>query len=295
VTKEDLGVLGFILALAVAAWNMFKFWQEGARIRVTMKPGTLGGSALTTMTTLRPDRHPGSTGRNGSRFNVEVALVQVENFGRTAVTIRDTGLDFGRTSPWKVWKRGRHTISLKFLKFEGCETDPKIRLQPYDSVQFLINMNHALYVAQTMGPKTFNVRVSLQVAGKGIVRSPWRDRWHFAKGHPPRLWLDEPFDLAREIYRFLSRTLTPEKSSAAIFLGEISMRLAEHVEHGGETTEEAFESIIESWLESLSLDEKMMTALWARDLVSTLRSPEGGPFDSAAFRDRRTARYGRLI
>lgn len=294
-TKEDLGVLGFFLSLAVAIWNLYKFWQEGARVRVTVKPGVLDDFALATRTALNPKRHPGTTDRNGPRFNIEVALIQVENCGRTAVTIRNAGLDFGRMNPtWKIWRRGRRTLSPRHLKFEGCETDQKVRLQPYDSVQFLINMNHALYAAQAKGAKTLNVRASIEVAGKGIVRSTWRHRWHFRKGHPPRLWLDEPFDLAREIYRFLSRTLTPERSSAIVLLGELSMRLAEHVENGGYTSKEAFDPIIKGWLKDLSVEDQMFTVFWARDLELAFASPEGGPFDKAAFKEERTARYGKL-
>jgi hypothetical protein len=104
------------------------------------------------------------------------------------------------------------------------------------------------------------------------------------------LWLDEPFDLAREIYRYLSRSTSDGDSVLSLLLPEISMTIAEWVESGNEVTQAEIDRCINDCLEKLSVREPLTTAFWAYDLAAELAQPEQGKFDASSFKQRRLAR-----
>ena len=283
-TTDKLAVAAFVLGLVLAAWELMKFWQEGARVRVKMRPGVLEDGALMTMG--HPSSgHPGKINKRGLRFGIEVALIEVENRGRSAVTIKDVALDLGRTNRWKL---GRRTAMFQLLKFDGCETETRIRLEQYDSATFLINMNHALWAVRGDASKPLSVRASARVVGKRTVRSSWLKRWRFAADTPPRIWLDEPFDLAREIYRYLYKSLPESAELARLFLPEIAMKIAEHIESGETLTRQSIEEVLKGALDAFKINEPLTTS-WAYDLVSELEKPNG-PFDASSAQRRRLAR-----
>ncbi len=252
---------------------------------MVMKPGAFDGHRLATFSSLLPDRTPFD--KQGLRFNVEVVLIEVENRGRSAVTIQDISLDLGRV---RWWSTGRRTVSFVPLKFQDCKTERKIRLEPYDSFGYLLNANHALWAIRRDCKGRLAIRASVRVAGKRPARSPWRKRWKFPVGCPPRLWLDEPFDLAREVYRYLYRLAGDEDSLVRLALPELSMRIAELVESGGDASTEQIGRIIEDCLRGFGVKEPIAAKLWSYDLAGELMQKNGGVFDSSQFGRRRLAR-----
>ncbi|MEU4554016.1 hypothetical protein [Micromonospora violae] len=289
-SKEDVGVLGFALTLAVAAWNLWKFRQEGGRVHVVMKPGIFDGTSVATMESLSHKLTPYNFQANALRFNVEVMLIEIENRGRTSVTIRDVGLDLGRVHWWSL---GRQTVSPPFIKFNDCEIERKVRLEPFDTVSFLINANDALWAIRNRSAGKLTIRAAARVAGRRPSRSAWRKRWRFGEGAPPRLWLDEPFDLTREIYRYLYRSASDGGPRAMLSLPRLSMTIAEWVESGRAASMEEIDRLIEH----CSINEPLTTFLWSHHLASELADPKGGPFDSSFFKRRRPANAaaGKLI
>ncbi|MFC7280018.1 hypothetical protein ACFQS1_39180 [Paractinoplanes rhizophilus] len=287
-SKEDLALPAFALSVVVAAWNLLKFKYDGARVRVTLKPGTFDGQALAAMNTYSSNRGPDAIDNRGLRFNIEVALVEIENYGRTAVTLRNVGLDLGRT---RWWRFGCQTITLPYINFDGCEVSNKARLEPYDNVQYLVNASHALRLARERGRgKTINIRATAQVVGRRATRSSWRRRWRLARSAPPRLWPGDGFDLAREIYRLLYSRLPATDSKIALMLPELSMVIAEWIEAGNKATREAIGSIIDDRLKRWSIDEPIVTTFWAHELATEFDRVEACLLDGSSFKRRRLAR-----
>jgi hypothetical protein len=67
----------------------------------------------------------------------EVAIVEVENPGRTAVTCSDIGLDLGRVHWWQRW---RHTVTPSYLPYNDAKTEGTVRLEPFDRAFFIIDI-----------------------------------------------------------------------------------------------------------------------------------------------------------
>jgi len=169
----------------------------------------------------------GNLNRPGLRFNVEVAAAEIENRGRTPVTVQKIALDVGHA---KIPRRKRQTLSFNFLDFEGFETRGKVRLEAHDSVKYILNASHAIWAIRQTTSGAFSIRATAQVTGKRAANSSWWRRWKISEKMPSRLWLDEPFDLALEIYRLLYRFTDGAESSARLVLPERSMAVADWIE-----------------------------------------------------------------
>lgn len=274
-----------VVSLAVAAWNIIQFRREGARVRVEIKPGLFDRNSLVTVDTYSRDRSPGRPSPHPrERFDVEVAVIRVENRGRTPVTVRGPALDLGRV---RWWKPGRHLMTFGFLKFDGHEVKARSRLEPYDDATFLVDMSHALWSIGKDVEGGLTVRASVEVAGMRTKRSSFRRRWRLLAGSGS-LWAGETFDLAREVYRFLAWRARGD-DAATLMLPEIAMRIAEHVEGGGDATAPQLGELVRSTLDAVNGAEPFPVAVWGYELAAEFARP-GGRFDGSSARQRRYAR-----
>jgi hypothetical protein len=280
-----VALAALVVSLAVAAWNVIQFRREGVRVKVKIQPGLFDRNSLVTVDTYCGDRNPDKLSpRPRGRFDVEVAVIRVENRGRTPVTVRGPALDLGRVT-W--WKPGRHVMTFRPLKFGGHRVKPKTRLEPYDDATFLVDMSHALWAIGKDLDGDLALRASVGVAGGRTKRSSFRRRWRLPAGSSS-LWPGETFDLAREVYRFLAWRARGD-DTATLMLPEIAMRIAEHVEGGGEATAQQLDELVKRTLEGVNNARPFAAALWGYDLAAEFARP-GGRFDGSSAHQRRYAR-----
>lgn len=166
--------LALAVSLAVALWTLLQYVLEGGRVRVRMTSGLLGDYSLQRGTTWGK-LATGAEGRGG--WHVEVAVIDVENLGRTAVTISDASLDLGALHWWQPWQRW--TIGPRPLEGHEAVTTRTHRLEPFDSVRFMFQVWPVLAPSLREAPKRpLRMRASVRVAGKRWPRrSPWRKGW----------------------------------------------------------------------------------------------------------------------
>ncbi len=125
------------------------------------------------------------TSQQTSRFDVELAMVVVQNVGRTAVKIRDIAFDLGRAGPLS---RERHTITLNPVPFGAYPTRSQARLEPSAETAFLLDVWPAVQRARKRH-RTVVLRASVHGSGKRFTkrstwaqRSPWAQRWTVLPG-----------------------------------------------------------------------------------------------------------------
>lgn len=119
------------LTLALALWEIVRFvYYEGPRIVVTMNPGIYEPEiSVQQWVARRPESAMGT--RQGTRFSLEVAVVRVENRGRTATTVSAPHFQFKRP-PWqRPFRKPRRLVQYRPLKFDAAHTDVlRTRLEP---------------------------------------------------------------------------------------------------------------------------------------------------------------------
>jgi hypothetical protein len=118
--------------------------------------------------------------KNGWGWPTEVAIIEIENPGREAVTISDISLDFGRMYWWKPWWR-RHSSPHPWPG-HGAVQEPSFRMEPFDRAVVIIDVWDVLqpvdHHAFALPERPFPLRASARVAGRrGRTLSPWRKRW----------------------------------------------------------------------------------------------------------------------
>lgn len=175
------GNVGFVISVILAVWAFAQWRLTGARIWVRMHPGLLGEYTL---------QHSTADWKNladsaNEGWHREVAVIEVENPGRTPVTVSAVGLDFGRVKRWRLW---RHTIVPAYLSYSGNDvtTELKVRLEPFDRAVWIVDPWGQLQPVSTRAGihhRPVRVRATARVAGvRGRVRSPWRKSWKVEVG-----------------------------------------------------------------------------------------------------------------
>jgi hypothetical protein len=91
------------LVLRLAVWELAKYLLEGGRIRVRPRPGGLEEHGLSEAKTWQL-LEKSTEGQGG--WPVEVAILDVENLGRTPVTISNPSLDLAR----RRWQRRKRRV-----------------------------------------------------------------------------------------------------------------------------------------------------------------------------------------
>jgi hypothetical protein len=175
---DPVAITALGLSGVLAVWEFAKRSLDGARLRVRMHAGLYTPYALSKST--KSWANLAEMTKNGWGWPTEVAIIEIENPGREAVTISDISLDLGRMYWWKPWWR-RHAQPYPLSGHAGRQ-EPSFRMEPFDRAIVLIDVWHVLqpvdHHAFALPERPFPLRASVRVAGRrGRTLSPWRKRW----------------------------------------------------------------------------------------------------------------------
>jgi hypothetical protein len=248
VTQVGTAEIALAISIAVALWQFVKYVLEGGRIRLEIRPGVVscGGALLTGpwagWTKLGVER----LGPRG-RYNIEVAVITVANLGRTAVTVSDVGLDFGR-SHW--WTRHRHSISGQPVPFEGlASTSRTARLDPFDERTYLFEVWSLINAAREgRTGKALRVRASVRVAGKRLRRRSSRRRGWRVVEEQDSLIRGHTQTQAETIYRIAWRHLRQD-GGPDVYASVVAAVVEELLEENPKPTKDELTKVVEEGLE----------------------------------------------
>lgn len=161
------------VSLATAGWQLLRYTLEGGRVRVRMLPGLHDDYALVSADSWES---LGKTSEERGGWTVEVAILEIENKGRTAVTVSNPSMDLGRTN---LRRFDRHTIIPQPVKSGAASVERAVRLDPFDSAFFVFDVWQVLAaIGPELRSRPLRLRGSIRVAGKRFVkRSRWRKGW----------------------------------------------------------------------------------------------------------------------
>lgn len=181
----DRATIALVVSTASAAftggglvWQLLLYRLSGARVGVRLIPAILDANGTLAR---GPDRgwpakvQPTSILSLGPWF-VDLAEVRVTNLGRTAISVSDIGLDFGRLHWWSI---GRYTIrGVPVAVHDGC-LDEVVRLETGESVSVFLDLWQLVKSHHSGRAGKSRVRASVYPAGRRKKRSKWRKRWVF--------------------------------------------------------------------------------------------------------------------
>ena len=98
----DTAQIALVLSSALAVWELAKYLLEGGRVRVRLRPGRLEEYALSEAKTWQ-SLEKSTEGQGG--WPVEVAILDVDNLGRTPVTISNPSLDLALAATGATLRR----------------------------------------------------------------------------------------------------------------------------------------------------------------------------------------------
>lgn len=277
---DSLAIVALTVSSGLALWEVIKFRREGAWIRVTLSPGLYDDKMLRTMNMRVPEESE-LYGEKGLRFDIEVAIVEVENRGRTAVTIRGVSLEFQRQR-WPR-RRKRQSVGFPFIEFKDSSTSDRVRIEAFDSATFIIDACQALPAITGRGA-TADVRALVDIAGRKPARSPRRSAWHFEEGERPWLFDIGTFDLSRQIYRFLAWRVRADVGSK-LALPDFAMKVAALVEGGTTPNRDELEEVVRG-----AADDYFPLRMATFELAAALQDSSGGLLDGTGIGRRRLAR-----
>jgi hypothetical protein len=242
VSESITAQLALAISIAVALWNLVRYLLEGGRVRVRLRSGLLYDYALADADSW-PSLAKATEGRGG--WSAEVAVIDIENVGRTAVTISAVSLDLGPTS-WRPW--ARRTIGPMPLTAPEASTEARFRLEPFDRVRYVFDVWQVLSPSTsrvTTPERPLRVRGSVRVAGKrGARRSPWRSAWRVVDGQVA--FLPELVEIGMATYRAMWRHLRGD-TFAEITSIQAAIEVRENFPSDGPPpTKEALRIIIDS-------------------------------------------------
>lgn len=181
----DRADIALVISLISAAftggglvWQMTLYRLSGARLNVTLTPCLI--DPLETVSS-GPNKGWGkelpSVIAPMLARQVELAQVRVTNIGRTAVSIEDIALDFGRTRPFSL---GRMTIAPYPAKVQGSSTERAHRLDPGQGVVVYFELWSPVKAMRERKSGTLSVRATARAVGRRQRRSRWRNRWRIS-------------------------------------------------------------------------------------------------------------------
>lgn len=242
VSESTTAQLALVISIAVALWNLVRYLLEGGRVRIRLRPGLLYEYALADANTWGHLAKM-TAGRGG--WPVEVAVVDIENTGRTAVTISGVSLDFGPTS-WLPWRR--RTIGPLALKAPDATTINTYRLEPFDRVRYVFDVWQVLAPSTSRvddPPRPLRVRGSVKVAGKrGARRSPWRAGWRVVDGQVA--FIPDLVEIGLATYRSLWRHTRGGDFADIVCIGTAIEVRKQFPAAGPAPSEEALRQIIDA-------------------------------------------------
>jgi hypothetical protein len=180
---DPVAIIALSLSGVLAVWEFAKRALDGARVRVRLHAGLYTPHSLSKSTKSWANLAEMTADKGG--WPTEVAIIEIENPGREAVTVSDISLDFGRMHWWKPWWR-RHASPYP-LPGHGGTQKPSIRMEPFDRAIVIIDVWQVLqpvdHHAFSLPDRPFPLRASVRVAGRrGCTLSPLRKRWQVRVG-----------------------------------------------------------------------------------------------------------------
>lgn len=100
---QTVAWLALLISVCLTLWQVARYLLDGALVRVSLQPGLLTDYRLVRLESWAHVNGLPPKERWG--WPVEVAVVKIENWGRTAVTVSMPGLDFGREGFRLAWRR----------------------------------------------------------------------------------------------------------------------------------------------------------------------------------------------
>lgn len=205
-----VSTLALVVSTATAIWQIARYLLEGGRIRVRLYPAVkyvLGGGIR-----YAPNWEDlEGICRYESYFD-ELAVLEIENIGRTAVTVSDPGLE-ERAIGWVL--RGRRTVMSSDVKNENFEkvTDNTHRIEPLDVTRYLVSGFRYNYRVRNTGPFA-TMEGSVRVAGKRArQRTTRKNRWLLAQSMPCFVGHN---DLRRVAYVALRKVGHHDRAASAV-------------------------------------------------------------------------------
>jgi hypothetical protein len=199
-------------------------------------------------------------------YAVELALVTIENVGRTAVTVAEVGLDVGTSGPLQ---RHRYTVAgLAVPHSDLLTTSGPVRVEPFAECQFLFDV--WLVVESGRGrvfrrDKVVRVRAGAQVAGRRLRRrsSRWQS-WVMRPGQESLTPHHVP-SVSEVIYRIAWRHLRRVDECADPFAHTIAQDVTPLFEDGCRPTKSELRATVGNALERR--DPPMPPDSLVRDLL----------------------------
>ncbi len=265
--------LALVVSLAVAFWELLKYVLEGGRVRVRMTPGLLDDYKLQTASTWK---NLGKAAAERGGWHVEVAVIDVENLGRTPVTVSGVSLDLGPSKRWQPWQRW--SIGPRPLEGHEAVTARAYRLEPFDTVRYLYEVWPVLAPSLGEGPaRPLRVRASLRVAGKRRPRrSPWRRGWRVRQGQVSLL--SAPLEVGMAAYRAMWRHVQ-EDSGGRISCIPVALEVRKRFPLDGPApTREQLEDVLrDKWLPEPPPGLAIVALFMEKDLRPFFRDPAPVP------------------
>ncbi|MFC0038640.1 hypothetical protein [Actinomadura rayongensis] len=198
-----LSTISVAISMVGIFWQLVSYRLSGSRIKVKMKPAMID---LNDHIVRGPERGWGDVDIpfSSPRWKVDVVELSIINSGRTAVSISEVSLDFGR--PHGI-KRGSHRISGTPVEMFGAIKDETFRLDAGESQKVIFDFWPMATAARNyrkgLGKSgSLTVRASVVMAGTRVRRSPWRKRWKIGSDQNT-LRLSENFDAEAAAYSVL--------------------------------------------------------------------------------------------
>lgn len=266
-----ISLLALSLSVAVAVWQLLQYALEGGRVRVRMTPGLLGDYYLHNANTWE---NLGKLAAKRGGWHVEVAVIEVENLGRTAVTVSDVALDLGPLTWWRPW--GRWWVVPLALEGHEAATMSKHRLEPFDSVRYIYEVWPVLAPSIGEGPqhkRPLRVRATVRVAGKRWRRlSPWRRGWRVL----PRQvsLLPAPLEVGMAAYRAMWRHVD-EESHGRMSCIPVALEVRKRFPLNGPapTAEQLKDVLQQNWVMEAPPGLELVALFMERDLRPFFQQP----------------------
>ncbi|MBM4723170.1 hypothetical protein GS439_11315 [Rhodococcus hoagii] len=215
-TALIVAVVSASVTLLGLLWQLALYKLSGSRVRVRLFPVVMSrnGTALA-----RGAQGGAMSGRVGGfhepgQLGIELALVQVTNIGRVAVSVENISLDLGRC---KWWSWSRYTVAPHTVERPGHSREIECRLEPGGTVKVLFVLEAALRDHLPTAGRVRCVRGSAKPANRWrAVRSPFWLRWRFEPGRATFLGEDANTPAHRAYRELWAKTRTADGTSDAI-------------------------------------------------------------------------------
>ena len=179
-----LSGLAIFVSFIALAWQVRAFLLTGARVHLRLTAAVWYPGFMIRQGESRSGAMPPSDQPEYGNVGVECAVLTVENRGRTAVTVSSAGLAYRgeRTRRYglrRSLRRQLHTLSPRMFASRelGNETSAKpIRIEPYSSVQYLLDVHTAIAAAREYRTGRLRLRGHVDQAGRRrnvVSRRAW--------------------------------------------------------------------------------------------------------------------------